>query len=83
MIIFENETYQVLVLEEPVSVNQNGIELFFNYDVFCKESGRSESLAQFLPSAIDLATNLALTLKELREVPDVEGLEGDNIVTLK
>lgn len=80
--IYETTEYQVNVLEEPISVEQDGALGYLNYEVVNKGTGRTEGLLQFQPYAMDLAISLTEALNDLNLRAEVD-LDGNtNVVTL-
>lgn len=88
-VLFDNtKYYQVEQLEEPTKVENNGVTLYLSYSVVNILTGVTEGYAQFLPSAIEQATNASATLEKYLDGPEEVDpdavIKGDGtVVSLK
>ena len=72
-VLFDANQYEVRLLNDPIPVENHGVTLYFNYEVFNNVTGRTEGYSQFLPAAIEQANMLDETLQALMEESETAG----------
>jgi len=77
---YSNDNYEVNLLPEPVPVDNNGVTLYFNYEITNTLTDRSEGFPQFLPAAMEQADVLNEGLSKI--LNKVEPETTDNVVGL-